>query len=70
MEIEESEKRIEKDFNTQRNFASVEREEKNEIGSCTGGLSEEQQRKIQEELDRAKEDNSNFSSSSRCVICW
>lgn len=39
----------------------------NEIASCAGGLTEKQARELQEELDRAKEDNS-FSSSSRCLI--
>jgi mRNA-degrading endonuclease toxin of MazEF toxin-antitoxin module len=70
MDIEDSEKRISKDSNTQtRNLESVEKEEKeNKIGSCTGELSEEHLKNIQDELDRAKEEN-NFSSNSRCVIC-
>lgn len=71
MDIEDSEKKISKDFNTQRNLESVEnKDEKNRLDSCTGELSEENLRKIQEELDKAKEEsNNNYSSSSRCVIC-
>lgn len=44
-----------------------ERSNVNSIETCAGGLTEEQLRTLQDDLDRAKEDNS-FSSSSRCVI--
>lgn len=44
-----------------------EDENKNNIETCAGGLTDQQARELQEELDRAKEDNS-FSSRSRCVI--
>lgn len=46
-----------------------EDENKNSIETCAGGLTDQQARELQEELDRAKEDNS-FSSRSRCVITW
>lgn len=44
-----------------------EDENKNTIETCAGGLTDQQARELQEELDRAKEDNS-FSSRSRCII--
>lgn len=46
-----------------------EDEKENKIETCAGGLTEEQLKTLQEDLDRAKEDSNNsFSSSSRCVI--
>lgn len=41
--------------------------EDNTIESCAGGLSADQAKQLQEELEQAKESNS-FSSTSRCVI--
>lgn len=40
----------------------------NSIDTCGGGLTEDQLKDLQAELDQAKEDNNNFSSSSRCII--
>lgn len=41
----------------------------NELGTCFGGLDENETRRIQEELDRAKEESDNrFSTKSRCTI--
>lgn len=42
----------------------------NKLTSCTGEISEETLRNIQEDLDRAKEDYNSFSSKPNCVICW
>lgn len=42
-------------------------EEENNLNTCAGGLTDEQLKSLQEDLDRAKEDN-NFSSRSRCVV--
>ncbi|CRK86734.1 CLUMA_CG000567, isoform A [Clunio marinus] len=39
----------------------------NSINTCAGGLTESEMKKLQEELDAAKEENS-FSTSSRCTI--
>lgn len=39
----------------------------NSIGTCAGGLTDEQTKTLQEELDRAKESDS-FSSNSLCSI--
>lgn len=46
-----------------------EKSDENDINTCAGGLTEKQVKELQEELDRAKEDNS-FSSTSRCLISW
>jgi hypothetical protein len=42
-------------------------ENADEIGSCFGGLAEDEARKLKQELDKAKESNS-FSKSTRCQI--
>ena len=39
----------------------------NDINTCAGGLTDKQVKELQEELERAKEENS-YSSSSRCTI--
>lgn len=40
------------------------------IGTCFGGLDDEESRKLKEELDRAREEGqNNYSTKSRCVIC-
>lgn len=39
----------------------------NSVKTCAGGLTDDQARELQEELDRAKEEN-NFSSKSMCSI--
>lgn len=44
-----------------------EKPQENDLSTCAGGLTADQMRDLQEELDRAKEDNS-FSSKSRCSI--
>lgn len=44
-----------------------EKSDQNVIDTCAGGLTDEQVKKLQEDLDNAKEDNS-FSSKSRCLI--
>lgn len=41
--------------------------ENNVVNTCAGGMTEEQARKLKEDLDRAKEE-SNFSSKSRCSM--
>lgn len=41
----------------------------NDIGSCFGGLNEEESRKLQEELERAKQEReNNLHSKSNCEI--
>lgn len=49
--------------------AEKSEDDSNKLKSCTGEISDDQLKSIQEDLDRAKESNS-FSSNSRCVICW
>lgn len=44
-----------------------EKPQENDLSTCAGGLTADQVRELQEELDRAKEDNS-FSSKSKCLI--
>lgn len=53
---------------TSSQFTEKDDKDSNKLTSCTGEISEETLRSIQEDLDRAKESNS-FSSSSSCVIC-
>lgn len=42
-------------------------ESNNNLGTCAGGLTDEQLKTLQEDLDRAKEDNS-YSKTSACVV--
>lgn len=42
-------------------------ENENEINSCAGGLSDQQVKDLQDELDRAKEEQS-YSTRSKCCI--
>lgn len=44
-----------------------EKSDDNAIETCAGGLTEDQVKELQAELDRSKESNS-FSSTSRCTI--
>lgn len=44
-----------------------EKSDDNSIETCAGGLTEQQVKELQEELERAKEENS-FSTRSRCSI--
>lgn len=70
MKFEESHKmsdKPEENQNKEKKPEEAKVEEENNISTCDGGLTDEQLKTLQEDLDRAKESNS-FSSSSRCVI--
>lgn len=59
----------EKDDQAQQQRAGEEnKSDENKIDTCAGGLTEEQTKELQNELDRAKEESSSFSSNSYCSI--
>lgn len=49
------------------NSKEEKKSDDNTIETCAGGLTADQAKELQAELDRAKESNS-FSTTSRCMI--
>lgn len=55
--------------NSSNNQSKSSTKNENEIGTCSGGLDEDETKKLQDELERAKEESENsFNTKSRCEI--